>query len=162
MDFKRLLEVRKHIFLYSFGLFISISFVYFSIAIVLDVNNNKVNKKEITKNEELLVETERNIISNKINGLTSDLLFIADNVNSNDFDLKVFSNRKKIYDQIRYIDIDGNEKIRRINYSEKGSISVTKARLQNKKDRYYFKDTIGLKKDQIYISRLDLNMVMVK
>ena len=32
------------------------------------------------------------------------------------------------------------------------------AALQNKKDRYYFQDTMTLEKGQIFISKLDLNM----
>ena len=39
-----------------------------------------------------------------------------------------------------------------------GSVLVDKALLQNKKDRYYFSDTIKLKENQIYISKLDLNI----
>ena len=167
MSMKGLLEVRKSILLYSIILFTILSFVYFSIAIVLEVNTNKVKKVTITENEERLVATERNIISNKIDGITSDLLFVSDNLTFSNSDskdikydannLKAFSDRKKIYDQIRYIDINGNEKIR-INYSKNGSNLVNKEDLQNKKDRYYFKETIGLNKNQVYISKLDLNM----
>ena len=68
-----------------------------------------------------------------------------------------FSNRKMIYDQIRYIDVDGNEIIR-VNYYNDGAVLVDKDNLQNKKDRYYFTDTIKLKENQIYISKLDLNI----
>ena len=42
-----------------------------------------------------------------------------------------------IYDQIRFIDLEGNEVIR-VNYETDGAILVDKDDLQNKKDRYYF------------------------
>jgi len=117
---------------------------------------------EIEKNEERLVSVERSILSSRIDMIISDFLYISDNLDYQSFDnndlkdfekeLKAFSDRKKIYDQIRYIDTEGNERLR-INYSENGSFVVNKDELQNKKDKYYFKDTIDLKKEQIYISK---------
>lgn len=41
--------------------------------------------------------------------------------------------------------MEGNEVIR-INYDPDGSLLVDQADLQNKKDRYYFTDTMNLKK----------------
>lgn len=59
--------------------------------------------------------------------------------------------------QIRFIDAQGNETIR-INYSAQGSYPVEKEELQNKKDRYYFTESINLSLNQVYISKLDLNV----
>lgn len=167
MTFREFIKERKRIFFYSLILYIALSFIYLVLVIVLQVNTNEIRKIEITKNEERLVNVEKSILSNKVESLISDLLFISDNLkyhncDANEFEeiennWKSFSDRKRIYDQIRYIDIEGNEKVR-INYSENGSIAVNEGELQNKKDRYYFEDTIGLKKDQIYISKLDLNI----
>lgn len=167
MNIRGLIKERKSILFYTFVIYIASTLAYLTISILLQLNTNEVKKTEISKNEERLVSVETNILSNKIDGLISDLLYISDNLNSHNLasdsfehievQWKAFSDRKKIYDQIRYIDIEGNEKVR-INYSENGSVAVNKEDLQNKKDRYYFKDTIGLKKDQVYISKLDLNV----
>jgi len=61
------------------------------------------------------------------------------------------------YMQMRFIDIKGNEKIR---YDREGIAKPPyKAdKLQNKANRYYFKDFLGIEKDSIWVSSLDLNM----
>ncbi|MDD9155089.1 sensor domain-containing diguanylate cyclase [Aliivibrio sp. S4TY2] len=65
--------------------------------------------------------------------------------------------RKGLYDQLRYLDLDGNEVIR-INYNNGIPTIVPKNQLQNKQDRYYFQDSLKLKDGEIYISILDLNI----
>jgi diguanylate cyclase (GGDEF)-like protein/PAS domain S-box-containing protein len=68
-----------------------------------------------------------------------------------------FSNQKRIYDQVRFIDTKGNEIIR-INNNNGSAIAVPFENLQAKKKRYYFKKTSPLKKNDIYLSPLDLNI----
>ncbi len=68
-----------------------------------------------------------------------------------------FCKKTRMYDQIRFIDQKGQEKIR-INFEKPGYVIVPDDRLQNKADRYYFKDTINLGLNQISISPFDLNM----
>lgn len=63
----------------------------------------------------------------------------------------------KIYDQIRYLDEHGREVVR-VNYNNGQPASVPESELQDKSDRYYFKDTIALSPGQIYMSPLDLNI----
>ena len=61
------------------------------------------------------------------------------------------------YDQIRYIDRNGWERIR-INYNN-GSVSVVPGdQLQNKGDRYYFRGALPLREGELYVSPLDLNI----
>jgi diguanylate cyclase (GGDEF)-like protein/PAS domain S-box-containing protein len=68
-----------------------------------------------------------------------------------------FCRHQKIYDQIRYVDETGKE-IVRINHRKEKPYIVPKSRLQNKKDRYYFTETIKLPKGSIYVSPFDLNV----
>lgn len=153
--------------LYTLFIFATFVIIYTSIISVVAINANDVQKTMIINNEEKLVYAERTIISNKMERLVSDLLYMADSFklnekNNEDFSQLEqqwlsFSNRKKIYDQIRFIDLDGNEIIR-VNYSENGSYLTQRENLQNKKDRYYFTDTMTLNEKQIYISKLDLNI----
>ena len=58
--------------------------------------------------------------------------------------------------QFRYINELGNEVIRIDNYDK--PILVAENKLQNKKGRYYFDDTLSLNKDEIFYSKIDLNM----
>jgi len=71
--------------------------------------------------------------------------------------LTVFSREKGVYDQIRFLDPGGNEKIR-INYNEGTPHPVAVRNLQNKASRYYFQAIQGLNKNELYISPLDLNI----
>ena len=68
-----------------------------------------------------------------------------------------FSSSKKIYDQVRLLDSEGFEKVR-INYKPTQPFIVPEAKLQNKRNRYYFADAFRLKQGQIFISPLDLNI----
>jgi diguanylate cyclase (GGDEF)-like protein len=129
------------------------------------MNENK--KMELIKSEQRLLEVENKIIANKINKITTDLLYVSDcfsMYDKGDGDYSeaaklwlAFSDRKKSYDQIRFLDIDGNE-VLRVNYINNEAVLTAKDELQNKKGRYYFEDTIKLGKNRMYISVLDLNV----
>lgn len=69
----------------------------------------------------------------------------------------VFSRNKGIYDQIRWIDEKGQERIR-VNHDSKDAYLVATRHLQNKSGRYYFENTLTLGKNQFFISPLDLNV----
>ncbi len=62
------------------------------------------------------------------------------------------------YDQIRILDPAGHELLR-VNKGANNSVIVVPDKdLQNKSDRYYYKDTLPLDPDQVLFSRLDLNI----
>lgn len=61
------------------------------------------------------------------------------------------------YDQLRLIDLHGQELVR-INYRNKQAQVVADKQLQNKADRYYFKRVALIKPEQVYISPVDLNV----
>ena len=67
-----------------------------------------------------------------------------------------FCSSKGVYDQIRYLDSRGQELIR-INDKDGECRPVPDDELQNKHDRYYFKEALSIRKGGIYISPLDLN-----
>lgn len=71
--------------------------------------------------------------------------------------VSIFASDRKMYDQIRYIDISGQELVR-VDYENEGIRIAKETTLQNKKDRYYFKQTIKMAKGHFYISPLDLNV----
>jgi len=72
-------------------------------------------------------------------------------------DLSLFSRGSKLYDQIRILNTKGME-ILRVNFNKGKPVIVQKDQLQFKGNRYYFKETIGLKKGELYISPFDLNI----
>jgi diguanylate cyclase (GGDEF)-like protein/PAS domain S-box-containing protein len=68
-----------------------------------------------------------------------------------------FSAQKRIYDQLRLLDIDGKE-ILRINLTPTGAVAIPREQLQNKAKRYYFREAMTLPPGEIYLSPLDLNI----
>jgi len=122
------------------------------------LENRLHNELEIVKME----------ILSEIKGIKSDLLYLSDsypmkemlNTGQKDAledDLLSFSLRKGKYDQIRLIDNKGME-IVRINYNQGTTSIISASKLQEKADRYYFKDTISLSQKEIFVSPLDLNI----
>ncbi|MDP1923914.1 MAG: PAS domain-containing protein [Thiobacillus sp.] len=65
--------------------------------------------------------------------------------------------QKRLYDQVRFIGMDGMEEVR-VNFNEGNPEIVADPNLQDKHDRYYFEETLWLSPGQIYVSPLDLNI----
>lgn len=61
------------------------------------------------------------------------------------------------YDQIRFLDDQGQE-IVRVNHNGGRPAIVAETELQDKANRYYFRETMALEPGQIYVSPLDLNI----
>ncbi len=72
-------------------------------------------------------------------------------------DFLLFSREKKMYDQIRFIDSQGRERLR-INYNGGAPYAVPEKELQDVSLRYYFQDCLALEPGKIYVSPLDLNV----
>ncbi|MEW8538226.1 MAG: sensor domain-containing diguanylate cyclase [Candidatus Thiodiazotropha endolucinida] len=72
-------------------------------------------------------------------------------------EFSLFARRKPKYFQLRYIDNSGMEVIR-INSDDNVQEIVPQSEMQNKADRYYFKEAMKLALGEIYISPLDLNV----
>ena len=158
---------RRLIRLYMLVLFLSLSVVFLIITLVMRLHTDQISQNEITLREQNLIAVGKTNITSKIDGRVSDMLYIADSLQLGKqaedayeeatLEWLAFSDRKTIYDQIRYLNNDGDEVIR-INYTENGALAVPQTELQNKKDRYYFIQTMELKENQVFISPLDLNV----
>ena len=115
-------------------------------------------------------KTERDQIQTTINDVFKDLLLLRDQNELLDF---LDTNKQKFldssqyeyfqlaihqpnYDQIRFIDTKGIERLR-IN-NKHMPIIVPQKQLQDKHTRYYFRECFKLAKGEIYISPLDLNI----
>jgi len=136
--------------------------------------------KEITTKKNIIKIQAVNIINMQIariginfKHIVTDLIFFAsyhqtidaleDLINHDDQmmklseDISLFSRGSKIYDQIRILDLRGME-ILRVNFSKGKPVIVSKDQLQFKGERYYFKDSFGLKRGGIFVSPFDLNI----
>lgn len=117
------------------------------------------------------VDRHRHEISAKLENIYADLRILAtqnelsDHLNAvpgNAIELMSqeylsFARYKGIYDQIRFIDQLGNEIIR-VNYNNGSPELVPAHKLQNKSQRYYFKETYNQKPGNVFVSPFDLNV----
>lgn len=87
--------------------------------------------------------------------------FLTDGLTAQRADLQhiflILAKKSGRYDQIRYIDGTGKERIR-VNDNGGNPTVVPEDQLQNKHGRYYFEDTYALERNRIFVSPLDLNI----
>jgi diguanylate cyclase (GGDEF)-like protein/PAS domain S-box-containing protein len=82
---------------------------------------------------------------------------LSENLEHLSHDFTLMMQNRGVYDQFRWIDESGMEKFR-VNFNS-GTPAVTPSQqLQNKRDRYYFSETMQLEKGETYFSALDLNI----
>ncbi|MDP4108682.1 MAG: cache domain-containing protein, partial [Bacillota bacterium] len=138
-----------------------------TIGVFLQLSENEDLKSDIMLNEANLILLQKELIEKNISAVFSDIKYLAyslsyQNISSPaafsqlEDNWKFFSDSKKIYTKIRYIDVSGNEKVK-IEYFPNGSVSIKPEELKNKANKSYYKNLSKLLKDQIYISRLELD-----
>ncbi|MCF6280848.1 MAG: PAS domain S-box protein [Candidatus Polarisedimenticolaceae bacterium] len=122
-------------------------------------------------NEELNVSLAKRMIVTDISSVARDLAFLARHIEKQglfkistaerhqriSLEFSAFAEKKALYDQIRFLDTNGMENVR-INYVDGKAQEVTGSALQNKSNRYYFREAFSLGRDKIYLSPLDLNI----
>ena len=130
---------------------------------------DKETKTKLIQRQESTFENKLYSLELKINSLKNDLIALKENktfkkyleleTNKEVFELfsLMINSDKDIY-QLRFLDSNGNEKIRfeRDNISSP-VIKIENKDLQNKASRYYFNEIKNIKKDTIWFSRVDLN-----
>lgn len=148
------------------------SLLIFVIA-VITTHRLTLNAKlqNVRDTETLNISKQKDIITNNLTSILSDLTFLA---NQQDLtrikdsisltgrrflgiDFRVFLESKRVYDQIRYINLDGKEVVR-ANYNNGAPYIVSADQLQFKKHRNYFKETVAWHRNEIFISPFDLNI----
>ena len=113
------------------------------------------------------LELASEIINRDISRVKSDLLFLASQIELADDGVGVLNGKtrkqfadflvtQRVYDQVRLISFSGDELVR-VNRTENGTESVDKRSLQNKSERYYVKESLHLKRGEIFVSEFDLN-----
>ncbi|MBN3878148.1 MULTISPECIES: ATP-binding protein [unclassified Nostoc] len=121
-------------------------------------------------NELRKVDLETKVISGDFHSVVSDLMVLSkqnelqkilegldkqQQALSQEFLL--FSQYKKLYDQIRFLDQSGKEVVR-VNFNQGEPEIVPEEKLQVQAKRYWFNDTLRLNQGQVFVSPLDLNI----
>jgi signal transduction histidine kinase len=110
------------------------------------------------------------LIQREVRVVESDLLYLADQAVLADFlagrpgsrgelqdEYVLFCRRRGVYDQVRYLDAAGRERIR-VNHNGGRPSAVPKSELQPKANRYYFAQALRLERGAIFLSPFDLNV----
>lgn len=143
---------------------LSISFIAFNSYRVY--NQYKVNITDAMSHEEVIVQGAQERMTDYLSFIITDLLYLETEFEQNiasggnyqeiENDWFIYSNAKRTYSQIRFINTLGMEEIR-INFDGTSASIVDHLNLEDKSDRYYFQNTIGLSDQSIYLSDIDLN-----
>ncbi len=134
-------------------------------------SHRDIERSNLEASEELNVRLGAGMLDRRLLILVRDLRILASDSAMQRFiehgdvqelrrieeDFLGFSSARNAYDQIRLLDTTGQE-IVRVDHDGKNTHVVEASKLQNKADRYYFRDSIGLPAGRIYISPLDLNI----
>jgi PAS domain S-box-containing protein len=139
---------------------------------------NYLSKSEIDKTKEILIEVQKQkaktiqyIIQSNFNEAYENLLVVKNSndlknyINYSDINTKEdleqlflrIATSKKNFDQIRFLDNNGDEVIR-VNSDVKGPYLVSKDKLQNNSYSDYYINTSKLNKDEVFISDMGLNI----
>ncbi len=130
-----------------------------------------VNQRVILSQEaEHVLDLQHELLLSELRGVQSDLLYLANQELLQQFlsdqgskrpnleqEYINFAQRQNLYDQIRFLDTSGQELVR-INYDSSEAATVPHDELQSKESRYYFQQSLSLKKNEIFVSPFDLNV----
>ncbi len=125
----------------------------------------------IREDEQNLLDIQETIIVTYFGSILSDLMILVQHNELFDYletgneknraaveeEYLGFLLEKVIYDQVRFIGADGME-IMRCNYAGGSPLALEEHLLQQKEDRYYFRETMQMGPREVFISPLDLNM----
>lgn len=164
--------MNKHLLLRTFlGYllpFVVVLTVGFGIFMAID---HQHNKELIETNEGVQIELARKSLVRDFEQILPDINILVNEHHVQRFithgdessrrlmieEFQSFALQTRLYRTIRYLDLSGQE-LARVDYRD-GAVQVTpKDTLQNKADRYYFKDSLGLAMGELYISPIDLNV----
>jgi len=149
-------------FIYSLSIILTIILVHYEFSKDNILEKFKTESK-LQSDEKILLyitflEKRKNtILAIKENPYFLEYVYKKKFQNNTDFLFYTIMQENKEYMQLRYIDQNGNEKIRfdRRFYAQ-GAYKVST--LQNKQEREYFKKTINLSNNEIYFSQINYNM----
>jgi PAS domain S-box-containing protein len=152
-------------------IFLPVALIFCAGAYYVYYNEQNRAATQNREREAAAVEIGQNVISVRLQEIKGNIDFV-----SNDYGLKNFLDRgvttelrnfeqnmlnfsasSRIYDQIRWLDETGMERVR-VNFNNGNPTIVPIDELQNKRARFYFQAASKLKHGEVYISPFDLNI----
>ncbi|MDX1456869.1 MAG: EAL domain-containing protein [Marinobacter sp.] len=165
-------SVRSREFVFRFVLYFLFSFlIAISAGLFLAYINASTSVADIERRESSNLRHADSLMSHELNRLQSDLQQLVESPSLSRFLLSprpdqrvevahLFQSLLRYapqYEQVRILGADGQELIR-VEQGRNGPIDVSASALQDKSERYYFREAIKLGQGQFYLSPLDLNV----
>lgn len=164
----KLLYIKNMVLFFMFGIAVALITTYINYNMEYKKIQKNIDQRSlfVSNNIETHIKDYIDKVENSIDAVNENQLFI-------DFILDPSKNSKKIAEQLfvnsmnnnqnffqfRFIDTNGKEIIRVDRNKDTDAVFIVKQEnLQNKSGRYYFKETINMKNDQYWYSKLDLNI----
>ncbi len=123
-------------------------------------------KTLLKSTETINIKNSRGTIDKNLENITADLMILSQHnsftqivtdTNTLAEDMLIMIGEKHSYEQLRYINETGMEAVR-VNFNKGQPNIVADDKLQNKANRYYFKETLTLLRGEVFISPFDLNV----
>jgi diguanylate cyclase (GGDEF)-like protein/PAS domain S-box-containing protein len=160
-----------HSLSYFFRLFLPVALLLVAGAWLYGAKEVDSVLTQVRTRDEANVRVGTAALYGKLQSLGSDLIFLAshsttsvavnrptpENIKALADDFITFSVSKSNYDQIRWIDETGMERIR-VDLRQGSPVLIPSEQLQDKSKRYFFIETIKLKPGEVFTSPLDLNI----
>jgi len=152
-------------FRYSILAFSIITLITFIFIFLTSKQSSDLAVENILEHEEASLDIYEEIIYDELNRSVRDLNYLVNTLELaylNDSNCNIssefllYSQSFNVYDQIRFIDSNGLEKVR-VDLSNDGSYVVDEKDLQDKSNRDYFIASQSLKHHEIYMSPVALN-----
>ncbi len=158
-------------FHFFWRIFIPLAVVLVGVVLASVLNNLMLFKERIKLQERDLVESQAQVLAIEISDHVSDAVFLAqvtgqtmeENHDRRETTKELTElyfalvRQKPVYYQVRFLDTRGRERVR-INSSDGDYKIIPPHKLQDKGERYYFRQALDLKRGQVYLSRFDLNV----
>jgi len=152
-------------------IFTPLAAVLVGLLVVYEYLNYEIDRAEIEAREISYNELAKNSLKRDLEYLSSDVRILASSEAMNEMLngdwsaglagltglFLTYSTDRGFYDQVRYIDETGMERLR-VNLVDGRPLVIPKDRLQDKKHRYYVREAMKLGPGGVYVSRLDLNV----
>jgi len=168
MNIDLLKRANKRIFIIVFVVLFSIQSLIFIMlinekyhstleSILRDERNNIKTIEEVSIENIELIYNDITLISK-----TSDVMRFLESQESEYYHELInyfvsYLSTKEIYNQLRILDLKGNEVIR-VDYENEQIKVIPEKDLQNKAHRYYFEEALKIENESVYVSPFDLNI----
>lgn len=145
---------------------------FFCLVTVINFTADIFYEKELLQMERAeQVQSSLQSLQRDVSGIMRTLRYLADSDDLRGFldrrspqqrtraekALASFAHHMDRYDQIRWLDLDGVEQLR-VDHRDGNTRIVPAAELQDKSERYYYRETIVLPPGSVFVSPLDLNV----